>query len=102
MAEDPENEARYRDFWMQLFCFPNPEDPNQRLAIRSIGSVENEMQAVYMKMSDVDKLITCRRNVQDVTKSKRPLKGSASIRSLCFRQRLVHFHWEDTGPDEGR
>ena len=68
MQEDKEHEQRYRSFWMQLFCFPNPKDAYQRLAIRSIGSVENEMQAIFMKMSDMDKLITCRRNVQDAKK----------------------------------
>ena len=68
MEEDKEHAERYRWFWMQLFCFPNPKDANQRLAIRSIGSVENEMQALFIKVSDLDKLITCRRNVQDAKK----------------------------------
>ena len=83
MEEDKENEKRYRDFWMQLFCFPNPDDPQQRMAIRSIGSVENETQALCMKMSDVDKLITCRRNVEDAMKSG--IVGNTDIRSFSFR-----------------
>ena len=60
----PEPE-KFRDFYMSVFCFPDPLDPQQRLAIRTIGSVENEAQENFMRMSDPDKLMTCRANVQD-------------------------------------
>ena len=50
---------------MKLYCFDDPSDPTQRLAIRKIGSVENEIQQNFIKMSDCDKLMTTRRNWQD-------------------------------------
>ena len=49
-----------------MYCFIEPSRPAQKLLIRQIGSQENEMQATFIRMSDADKLITCRRNLQDV------------------------------------
>ena len=98
MEEDKENEKRYREFWMQLYCFPDPDDPQQRMAIRSIWSVENEMQAMYTRISDVDKLITCRRNVEDAMKSG--IVGNTDIRSFSFRWGHVCIPWENSGSNE--
>ena len=72
-----ESKGRLRQFW-SVYCFPNPNDHAQRLLIRQIGSEENEMQATFIKMSDADKLITCRRNIKDLYSSD--LKGSLPAR----------------------
>jgi len=40
MHDHPESDYKWRKFWMKLYCFDNPEDPMQRLAIRAIGSME--------------------------------------------------------------
>jgi hypothetical protein len=61
----PDSATRLRRFWMNVYCFPEPDEPAQRLIIRQIGSQENEMQATFIKMSDADKLVTCRRNMND-------------------------------------
>ena len=71
----PESETRLRKFWMSVYCFPEPSNPSQRLLIRQIGSQENEMQATFLKMSDADKLVTCKRNLADV--SAKNLHGDA-------------------------
>ena len=65
---------RLRTFWMCVYCFPDPSSAAQKLAIRSIGSVENEMQSTYCKMSDADRLITCKRNRIDAEETLK-LKG---------------------------
>jgi len=70
IKECQEEDYKYRQFWMKLYCFDNPRDPVQRLAIRSIGSVE---QQNFIKMSDADKLLTTRRNWIDSV--KRGVKG---------------------------
>ena len=70
----PESKTRLRKFWMDIYCFPDPTNSVQRVLIRQIGSQENEMQATFIKMSDADKLITCRRNMKDLHASD--LKGS--------------------------
>ena len=57
----------------QFYCFPDPGSTAQRLLIRQIGSEENETQSMFIKMSDADKLITCRRNMKDLPSD---LKGS--------------------------
>jgi hypothetical protein len=59
---------------MDVYCFPDPSNAAQRLLIRQIGSQENEMQATFIRMSDADKLITCRRNMTDTDASE--MKGS--------------------------
>ena len=43
-------------------------DPGQRLAIRAIGSMENEVQANFSRMSDADKLATTKLNLIDADK----------------------------------
>ena len=53
---------------MKVYCFNKPTDPGQRLAIRAIGSMENEVQANFIKMSDADKLATTKLNVMDAEK----------------------------------
>jgi len=50
---------------MSVYCFPDIKDHKQRLAIRTIGSMENEIQAHFLKMSDPDKLVTAKRNIAD-------------------------------------
>src|SRR5574338_1141004 len=35
------------------------------MASRQISSVENEMQSNFLRMSDADRLVTCKRNVLD-------------------------------------
>ena len=69
-----DSEGRLRKFWMDVYCFPDPKDRVQRVVIRQIGAQENELQATFIKMSDADKLITCRRNLLDVQDTD--LKGS--------------------------
>ena len=66
-AKHPESQGWLRRFWMEVYCFPDPTDRAQRIVIRQIGSEENELQATFIKMCDADKLITCRRNLQDVS-----------------------------------
>ena len=65
--QHPDSEGRLRKFWMDVYCFPEPSNPAQRLLIRQIGSQEDEMQAMFIKMSDADKLVTCKRNVLDLS-----------------------------------
>ena len=69
-----DSKTRLHQFWMTIYCFPDPSNHAQRLVIRQIGSQENEMQATFIRMSDADKLITCRRNMKDLQASD--LKGS--------------------------
>ena len=52
MNEFPHEDYKWRKFWMKVYCFPDPKDPAQRLAIRAIGSMENEVQQNFIKMSD--------------------------------------------------
>ena len=73
-AHHPDSDGRLRRFWMEVYCFPDPSDKAQRLLIRQIGSEENELQATFIKMCDADKLITCRRNLQDVNDEE--MKGA--------------------------
>ena len=70
----PDSKTRLQKFWMGVYCFPDPNNRAQRILIRQIGSQENEMQATFIKMSDADKLSTCRRNMKDLHASD--LKGS--------------------------
>jgi hypothetical protein len=70
----PESATRLKKFWMEVYCFSDSSNRNQRLIIRQIGSEENELQATFIKMSDADKLITCRRNLKDVRDED--IKGS--------------------------
>ena len=53
---------------MKVYCFNKPTDLGQRLAIRATGSMENEVQANFIKMSDADKLATTKLNVMDAEK----------------------------------
>jgi len=69
----PESKGRLWQFWMSVYCFRDPSNQAQRLLIRQIGSEENETQSMFIKMSDADKLITCRRNMKDLPSD---LKGS--------------------------
>ena len=71
----PESEGRLKKFWMEVYCFPDPSSRSQRLVIRQIGSEENELQATFIRMSDADKLITCKRNLQDVREED--MKGAS-------------------------
>ena len=66
-AKHAESEGRLRKFWMEVYCFPDIGDKAQRLVIRQIGSEENELQATFIKMCDADKLVTCRKNLADVS-----------------------------------
>ena len=68
---------------MRLYCFDNPRDPVQRLAIRSIGSVENEIQQNFIKMSDADKLSTTKLNLVDA--EKQGVHGNSMFLSCPFR-----------------
>ena len=79
----PESETRLRKFWMEVYCFPDPSSRSQRLVIRQIGSEENELQATFIRMSDADKLITCKRNLQDVRDED--MKGAFD--------ELINFFW---------
>jgi len=63
----PESHDRLRKFWCEVYCFPDINDRAQRPVIRQIGSEENELQATFIKMCDADKLVTCRKNLADVS-----------------------------------
>ena len=77
---------KYRDFWMSVYCFPDIKDHKQRLTIRSIGSMENEIQANFLKMSDPDKLVTAKRNIEDAIQ-------------LGIIGRLIHYSHSLAGAD---
>jgi len=66
--EFPREDFKWRKFYMKVYCFDNPTDPKQRLAIRTIGSLENEVQQNFIKMSDADKLATTKLNIEDARK----------------------------------
>ena len=81
--EFPEEDFKWRKFWMKVYCFNKPTDPGQRLAIRAIGSMENEVQANFRKRSDADKLATTKLNVVDA--EKRGVVGLFYGFLMCFR-----------------
>ena len=58
------NPALFREFYMGVYCFPNPHEPTQALAIKSIGSAENELAAIFIQMADHEKLSTCREAIR--------------------------------------
>jgi hypothetical protein len=66
--EFPHQDYKWRKFWMKIFCFDKPTDPTQRVAIRAIGSLENEVTANFIKMSDADKIMTTKLNRLDAEK----------------------------------
>ena len=75
---------------MKLYCFDQPTDPVQRLAIRAIGSMENEVQQNFMKMSDADKILTTRLNKKDCER-----RGIPSL-FVCF---FMSFRWRNIEGD---
>ena len=48
--------ALFREFYMGVYCFPKPREPKQALAIKSIGSSENELAAIFIEMRDHEKI----------------------------------------------
>ena len=78
---------------MKVYCFNKPTDPGQRLAIRAIGSMENEVQANFIKMSDADKLATTKLNVVDA--EKRGVVGLFWVFLCVFRLGYEDGDWQN-------
>ena len=62
------------DFHMEIYCFPEPDDPQQvsffrfnllfqEVLITSFGATENELQAVFIRMHDWERLLLARRTI---------------------------------------
>ena len=65
--------ALFREFNMGVYCFPKPREPKQALAIKSIGSSENELAAIFIEMRDHEKIAVVK---EALTKAERMgLKG---------------------------
>ena len=60
---------------MEVFCFPDPEDPDPQqvrlpidcsISFTSYGATENELQAIYIKMHDWERLLLVRRTIEQL------------------------------------
>ena len=54
--EEHSQPALFREFYMGVYCFPKPKKPKQALAIKAIGSSENELAAIFIEMRDHEKI----------------------------------------------
>jgi len=46
---------------MSVYCFPDPLDGKQAMIISAIGYAENQMAVYYIRMTDLEKIQTCKR-----------------------------------------
>ena len=68
----------FRGFHMEIYCFPDPSDPHQvmlafqfspsfqEVLITSYGATENELQAVFIRMHDWERLLLARRTISQL------------------------------------
>ena len=54
----------FREFSMQVYCFPRPQVVEQAILIKSIGSTQNALADVMIRMVDHEKLVICREYCQ--------------------------------------
>ena len=54
-------DAAFQTFTMSVYCFPDPASGKQALIISAIGYSENQMSEYYIRMTDLEKIQTCKR-----------------------------------------
>ena len=64
LAGDNVPDTAYQNFTMSVYCFPNPDEGRQKMIISSIGFSENQMSEYFIRMTDMEKVQTCRKCVE--------------------------------------
>src|SRR6187397_306045 len=91
MPEDDETRKYLEYFDMSIYCFPDVDDPDQRLMIRTIGFAENVIRDIKYEEPDYVKLANIRREALTNLKNNPNLTGLLSlfVVSNAFQSRWI-------------
>src|SRR6185437_2618210 len=79
-------DSAFQTFTMSVYCFPNPKDGKQAMIISSIGYSENQMAEYYIRMTDLEKVQTCKRCLEGAQEIG--LQGDSVALFIFFQVKL--------------